>query len=48
MGGREAELERKIEEIQNLAEKILEDPFINRWITIIEKIVLNYKQGTEL
>lgn len=31
-----------------LAEKIIEDPFINRWITVIEKIVLNFKQGSEL
>ena len=31
-----------------LSERIIQDPFINKWITIIEKIVLNFKTGSEL
>ena len=32
MGGVEAQLEKKIEQIQILSEKILEDPFIKKWV----------------
>lgn len=29
-----------------IAEKMLEDPFINRWFSYIEKIVINYRNNT--
>jgi len=35
MGGVEAQLEKKIESIQLLSEKILEDPFIKKWVELI-------------
>ena len=29
-----------------LSEKMLEDPFISRWLVFIEKIVVNFKQSS--
>ena len=31
-----------------MSEKILLDPFVSRWLSHIEKIVVNFKQSSEL
>lgn len=45
MGGVQAQLERKIEAIQLLSEKILEDPFIKKWVELIEDVVKKFQNG---
>ena len=48
MGGVEAQLEKKIEQIQILSEKILEDPFIKKWVEVIEDVVKKFQAGNEI
>ena len=45
VGGAEAELEAKISEIQKLAEDILKDPFISRWVKVVETIATKLDTG---
>lgn len=48
MGGIEGEFERRIERLQSLADAIPEDPFVGKWLRIIEYIVKNTEGGSEL
>jgi condensin complex subunit 1 len=48
MGGIEGEFERRIERLQSLADAIPEDPFVAKWLRIIEYIVKNTESGSEL
>lgn len=48
MGGIEAQLEKKIEAIQLLSERILEDPFIRKYVELIEDIVKKFQSGNEI
>jgi condensin complex subunit 1 len=48
MGGVEGEFEKRIEKLQALADAIVQDPFVAKWLRIIEHIVRNTGSGTEL
>lgn len=48
VGGAEAEMEMRVAEIQKLGENIIKDPFISRWVKVVENISNNLDSGNEL